>query len=78
MPLPFIAEVISNGMPYGIDGWKVVYIIGLVFLVAVIKWYSLGAANTAERQMHSKVIMVTVSAPFTLLSLPIIWLGTIH
>lgn len=63
MPLPFLAEVVFNGMPFGWNGYTVLKVIGLVFLIALVKWYSLGAVNTAERQMHSKVIMITVRHP---------------
>ena len=65
MPLPFIAQLVFEGMPHGLDGWKTTYIITLIAIIAIVKWYMLGAPNTAERQMHSKVVMITVRSPFS-------------
>ena len=66
MPLPFLAEVIFNGMPFGISGYTVAKVVVLIALIAAVKWYNYGAINTAERQMHSKVVMITVSLPLFL------------
>jgi len=62
MPLPFLAEVLFKGMPFGIDGYNVLKVIVLVCLISLVKWYNNGAVNAAERQMHSKVVMITVCA----------------
>lgn len=33
--------------------------IGIIALISFLKWYNLGQSNTSERQMHSKIIMIT-------------------
>lgn len=59
MPVHFLADYFWKGIP-GLPGpltvLKVVAVLGVLGLV---KWYCAGAANTSERQMHGKVIMVT-------------------
>ena len=30
-----------------------------ITIVGLLKWYSMGASNTAERQMHGKIVMIT-------------------
>jgi small-conductance mechanosensitive channel len=60
MPIPFVASTIKNGLPWGLDYWTVTKVAAAIAILALVKWYCHGATNTAERQMHSKVIMVTV------------------
>jgi NAD(P)-dependent dehydrogenase (short-subunit alcohol dehydrogenase family) len=69
MPLPFLAEVAFKGLPYGIDGWKVFQVLAVLGLLVLVKWYTRGAVNTSERQMHSKVVMITVSLRILSISL---------
>lgn len=64
MPLPFLAEVISKGLPLGLKWWDVIQVVVGVGLIVLIKMYSGGRANRSERTMHSKVIMITVSAAY--------------
>ena len=60
MPIPFAASVIANGLPFGLTYWTIIKVSTALLVLAVVKWYNNGASNTAERQMHSKVIMITV------------------
>ena len=50
-------------MPFEVDGWKVTKVLALIGIIALVKWYSRGATNTAERQLHSKVVIITVQFP---------------
>ncbi|KAI0469531.1 short chain dehydrogenase/ reductase [Xylaria cf. heliscus] len=64
MPLPFLYETIVNGAPTWVPGWardpwaltKVVAVIVALYLV---KMYSSGAINRAEKNMHGRVVMIT-------------------
>jgi hypothetical protein len=61
MPIPLLAEVVFKGIPGGISYWAALKFVAVIAVLAAIKWYCNGASNTSERQMHSKVIMITVS-----------------
>ncbi|CAL3962717.1 unnamed protein product [Diplocarpon coronariae] len=39
--------------------WALLKVAIPVSILAVIKWYSIGAPNTSERQMHGKVVLLT-------------------
>ncbi|TVY18633.1 putative oxidoreductase [Lachnellula arida] len=59
MPLPFIADYFWKGIP-GLPGpLTVLKIVAVVAFIGLLKWYLAGKVNTSERQMHSKVIMIT-------------------
>lgn len=62
MPIPFMVWVATNGLPSAIKVWDVFRIAATLLVVVAVKRYCTGAKNTAERQMHSKVIMITVSS----------------
>lgn len=60
MPLHMGAQALFGGIdsvPYLWSALKVVPWLGLLFLV---KMYFSGTSNTSERNMHGKVVMVTV------------------
>jgi NAD(P)-dependent dehydrogenase (short-subunit alcohol dehydrogenase family) len=59
MPIPILAEVLTNGLPFGISAWTIAKVVVLAAIVTVVKIYFNGARNLAERQMHSKVVMIT-------------------
>jgi NAD(P)-dependent dehydrogenase (short-subunit alcohol dehydrogenase family) len=59
MPIHFLAEAIWTGIPWLPDFWIVLKCLLAAAVVGLLKWYSMGARNTAERQMHGKVIMIT-------------------
>ena len=61
MPIHIIARAMFDGIttiPYGLTIAKVVTGFAVLYLL---KWYFNGAVNGSERNMHSKVVMVTVS-----------------
>ena len=60
MPIGFIEEIFVNGVPdvpYLKTGLQIV---SWLLVVALLKRYFGGARSTSERNMHSKVIMMTV------------------
>lgn len=62
MPVYFAKEAIWGNIPWLPelpDGWTVLKVALALATVALLKWYSSGATNTSERQMHGKVIMIT-------------------
>ncbi|KAH6676367.1 hypothetical protein B0J14DRAFT_651789 [Halenospora varia] len=59
MPLPFIADVIWKGVPGLPSAWNTLKGILAIAILAVIKWYFAGTANTSERKMHGKVVILT-------------------
>ncbi|KFY80166.1 hypothetical protein V499_00923 [Pseudogymnoascus sp. VKM F-103] len=59
MIIPLIAEAIFNGISFDIDYWNILKIVALVAVIVLVKLYCRGATNLAERQLHSKVVIVT-------------------
>jgi NAD(P)-dependent dehydrogenase (short-subunit alcohol dehydrogenase family) len=59
MPIPFITAAAWKGLPGLPDGWTVLKGVIALTIIGLLKWYSMGASNTSERQMHGKVIMIT-------------------
>jgi NAD(P)-dependent dehydrogenase (short-subunit alcohol dehydrogenase family) len=59
MPLPFIAELIWNGIPGFPSFLTVLKVTSLVAIIAGIKWISVGATNGSERKLHGKVVLIT-------------------
>jgi hypothetical protein len=61
MPIGFVTYGFTEGLsqiPYGWTALKLAIGFGVLYLL---KWFFNGAINGSERNMHSKVIMVTVS-----------------
>ena len=61
MPVPLLAEGFGrgiNGIPYV---WTVLKLLPGLGLLYLLKLYFSGAVCRAERLMHGKVVMVTVS-----------------
>jgi hypothetical protein len=59
MPLPFIGEILFNGVPSIPSSWTILKVVLAIVVVGLIKWLSTGASNTSERQMHGKIVMIT-------------------
>lgn len=60
MPIGILYQGFTEGLssiPYGWSIAKVTSVIGVLYLL---KWFFNGATNLSERNMHSKVVMVTV------------------
>lgn len=57
--------IFTKGFNEGLDaipfGWSAVKIIPAVVLIYLLKVFFNGASTKSERNMHSKVVMVTVS-----------------
>lgn len=63
MPLHIAGSALFGGIdqvPYLSTGLKIAACIGLLYLL---KAYFAGRSNTSERNMHGKVVMVTVQEP---------------
>lgn len=65
MVLPFVAQAIEEGfdsIPYaGPVVWQILKLLPWVLGAYAIKAYCSGKSNPSERNMHGKVILVTVS-----------------
>jgi hypothetical protein len=60
MPVNILATAFSEGLDGIPIGWTVVKTAPFLALLYLLKWYFSGATNGSERNMHSKVVMVTV------------------
>jgi|TARA_R110002003_G_scaffold184_3_gene14396 small-conductance mechanosensitive channel len=60
MPVNILAQAFSEGLDSIPLGWTVVKLSPIFALLYLLKWYFNGAVNQSERNMHSKVVMVTV------------------
>lgn len=61
MPLPLLAEGLWRGLSSIPYGYTVLKSASWVLVISLLKYYFGGARNTAERVMHGKVVIVTVS-----------------
>jgi hypothetical protein len=61
MPINIIAQAFSEGLSSIPLGWAVVKAAPVFALLYLLKWFFNGPVNKSERNLHSKVIMVTVS-----------------
>lgn len=61
MPVNIIATAFSEGLSAIPLGWTAVKVVPVLALLYLLKWFFNGAVNGSERDMHSKVVMVTVS-----------------
>lgn len=63
MPVPIIAQVFEEGLSDWPWLWTLFKTAPWVLLIAALKYYFGGARNPSERNMHSKVVLMTVSCP---------------
>lgn len=61
MPINILASAFNEGLDSIPLGWTVVKVAPVLALLYLLKWYFNGSVNRSERNMHSKVVMVTVS-----------------
>lgn len=54
-----IVDLFWNFLPNINNVGSILKIAVALTVVGLVKWYSIGAINTSERQMHSKVVMIT-------------------
>lgn len=60
MPVPFITSVLYDGWPeYLPKPLTLVKYASAVGALGLTKWYSMGASNFADRNMHGRVVMMT-------------------
>lgn len=61
MPLPFVIHVIENGPPAALVNnlWPILYGVGSVGSLFLLKKYTAGRTNKSERPLHGKVIILT-------------------
>jgi NAD(P)-dependent dehydrogenase (short-subunit alcohol dehydrogenase family) len=61
MPLPALFWVIENGPPPWVreHAWPLAAIVATVTFLTLLKRYTSGATNTAERKLHGKVVILT-------------------
>ncbi|RDL39989.1 putative retinol dehydrogenase 13 [Venustampulla echinocandica] len=59
MPLPFIAEFFWVGIPGLPSAWTTLKGLVAIAIISAVKWLCIGATNTSERKLHSKVVMIT-------------------
>lgn len=63
MPVHILGQLWENGISSVPYGWTLLKILPVAALICLLKFYFNGATNTSERNMHSKVVMMTVSLP---------------
>jgi hypothetical protein len=61
MPINILTQAFSEGLSSIPLGWAVLRVAPVCALLYLLKWYFNGAINGSERDMHSKVVIVTVS-----------------
>ncbi|KAF2691306.1 NAD(P)-binding protein [Lentithecium fluviatile CBS 122367] len=59
MPVHIVAQGWSEGVDALPGGWTVVKTLPVFGILYLLKWYFNGAVNVSERNMHSKVVMMT-------------------
>ncbi|KAF1982971.1 NAD(P)-binding protein [Aulographum hederae CBS 113979] len=59
MPIPIIGELFAKGFSAVPHGWTILKSLPWLVLVYLLKIYFGGARNTSERNMHSKVVVMT-------------------
>ncbi|KAF2272609.1 oxidoreductase-like protein [Westerdykella ornata] len=59
MPVNILAQAFSDGISSIPYSWTVLKVISCLAVLYLLKWYFNGATNTSERNMHSKVVMIT-------------------
>lgn len=61
MPVNIVAQIFTEGLSSVPFGWGIVKAAPVLAVLYLLKWFFGGATNGSERNMHSKVVMVTVS-----------------
>lgn len=70
MPVHILGHAWEEGISSIPYGWTILKVVPAIAVLYLLKLYFNGAVNTSERNMHSKVVMITVR-PATLQSLPL-------
>jgi hypothetical protein len=67
MPVHIVAKGWYEGIEAFPYGWTIVKVTPVLGLLYLLKWYFNGATNVSERNMHSKVVMMTVNLMFNMI-----------
>ena len=59
MVVYIVKEAVLGRIPWLPEPWTMFKVVAGLTVLGLLKWYSAGRPNTAERKMHGKVIMVT-------------------
>ncbi|KAJ4408726.1 hypothetical protein N0V91_002981 [Didymella pomorum] len=59
MPIGILHQGFTEGLDSIPYGWPIVKVASVMGVLYLLKWFFNGAVNTSERNMHSKVVMVT-------------------
>ncbi|KAF1930683.1 NAD(P)-binding protein [Didymella exigua CBS 183.55] len=59
MPIGILHQGFTEGLDSIPYGWSIIKVASVVGVLYLLKWFFNGASNTSERNMHSKVVMVT-------------------
>ena len=62
MPVHILGKVWEDGFSWIPYGWTLLKVLPGIAVIYLLKWYSNGAVNSSERNMHSKVVMMTVGS----------------
>lgn len=63
MPVPLFNYVLSEGVDQELIlsyAWPILKVASWLAALYLVKWYCGGTVNTSERNMHGKVVMITV------------------
>lgn len=60
MPIAILHQGFTDGLSSIPYGWSIVKVASVIGVLYLLKWFFNGATNYSERNMHSKVVMVTV------------------
>ncbi len=71
MPIGILHQGFTEGLDSIPYGWPIVRVASAIAVLYLFKWFFNGASNTSERNMHSKVVMVTVGHSAPLLHNPL-------
>lgn len=63
MPVHILGVIWEQGIAAIPYGWTLLKLLPVAAVLYLLKLYFNGAVNTSERNMHSKVVMITVSLP---------------
>ncbi|KAH7411262.1 hypothetical protein BKA64DRAFT_569837 [Cadophora sp. MPI-SDFR-AT-0126] len=59
MAIHMIADLFWKIAPNVNNVGSILKVVAALLIIGLVKWFSKGATNTSERQMHSKVVMIT-------------------
>jgi hypothetical protein len=62
MPIGILHQGFTEGLSSIPYGWPIVKVTSVIGVLYLLKWFFNGATNYSERNMHSKVVMVTVGS----------------